>query len=205
MNIHVKDLDLGYKQCASILSLINGDGKSLVDRLERNILNLKKNWIGNDAKVHINNLIQVYTTLAALLSEGKVTIAEAASRIIAIQNVRNANAGGAGSVGQELDRGQVKTNMIAQVADTTEYNVLPGAVQDLTDLTNIRIDFEKFSSNFEGDKSEFMNNWTEGADRSTAEKLFQKFNENSELYLGYLKNAETELGKAVQNIQKLNV
>ena len=190
MDINVNNLDLGYDQSSEIHNLIMTDGKNLLDNLETNITN-------------INNLIIVYKALGALLSDGKVTISAAANRISAIQRVRNANAGGTGNVGDELDKSEMGITEIANVEPTDQYFVEPTAATDLTDLTEVCSKFEKFATEFTSRKDELLSNWTAGADRETAVKLFNDFSTNSDEYNTYLKNAESELGKAVANIQKL--
>ena len=67
MDIRVNNLDLGYDQCEGLNNLAIQKGQDLINELKNNINNLKVHWVGNDAMVHINNLIELYAFLGKLV------------------------------------------------------------------------------------------------------------------------------------------
>ena len=202
MNISINDLDRGYTQISDFNTYVNNEGVRLFQKMESNISSLRVNWIGSDATVQINNLIQVHDALVALVTDAKKVTSYAGERIIAMQNVRRAN-GSAGSVGSELDSAEPSHQTISQVPETAQFDVKPGAVNDLATLTEICGEFEKFSSTFTEKKNELFSNWTDGADIATAKQCFQTFEENASTYATYLNKAKENLEIAVSNIQKL--
>jgi len=202
MNINVNNLDLGYQQCEDLHRVVSTKGESLLNDLSRNINNLKIHWIGSDASAHINNLIKVYESLIALLTDAKAVSADAASKIIAIQEVRNSNGGG-GMVGSMLPNTAPNAPTIGYAESTTEYYVDPAANSDYKMLQNICSEYISFRDQFRSVKDELMHNWTAGANREQAEANFNEFESNSDAYNKYLTDARDNLGIAVSNISQL--
>ena len=98
MDIRVINLDLGYDQCEGLNNLAIQKGQDLINELKNNINNLKVHWVGNDAMVHINNLIELYGFLGKLVDSAMSVTSNAANSMIRLQEIRQAN-GGMGSVG----------------------------------------------------------------------------------------------------------
>ena len=63
-NISFKNLDTGYTQCTELNNLLKDNGNVLLIDLKDIINKLKIHWVGNDAMIHINNLIRLYGYLA---------------------------------------------------------------------------------------------------------------------------------------------
>ncbi len=202
MDIHVNNLDLGYDECARLNSLSKTKGAELLNNLSVNIAGLKEHWHGDDATLHINNLVNVYTTLGQLLTDAMLVTSTAGDRIIAIQRVRSANGSG-GMVGAELSKAAPTVENIAKIDTTAEYYCDPAAKQDEELLTQICSEYEKFVSDFIDLKNELMINWTEGANRADANAKFQRFEENTDIYKGYLRDAQANLTTAVSNLAQL--
>lgn len=200
--ISVNNLDLGYQQCSDLHKLLNNSGVELMNNLESNISDLKIHWLGSDAKVHINNLIQVYEALANIVSEGIQSTSSAASRITAMQRIRSAN-GGMGMVGEELSKTTPSVQSIPKVEDTNEYNIDPAITSDYQKFSQIHRDYNSFIERFIETKTALMNNWTEGANRGETERLFNQFQENSDTYEKYISEAEQNLSMAVSNISQI--
>ena len=102
MDIRVINLDLGYDQCEGLNSLAKQKGQNLINELKNNINNLKVHWVGNDAMVHINNLVELYGFLGKLVDSAMSVTSNAANSMIRLQKIRQAN-GGMGSVGTTLN------------------------------------------------------------------------------------------------------
>ena len=102
MDIRVNNLDLGYDQCEGLNNLAKQKGQDLINELKNNINNLKVHWVGNDAMVHINNLIELYGFLGKLVDSAMSVTSNAANSMIRLQEIRQAN-GGMGSVGAALN------------------------------------------------------------------------------------------------------
>ena len=202
MDIQVSNLNEGYNQCEGLNSLVSSTGESLISNLETNINNLKVHWIGSDATVHINNLIQVHDALVALISDAKSTTSDAGNKIIAIQEVRSANGGG-GSIGSPLSSAAPNSSSIAQCESTEEYYVDPSASSDYTMLQEECTSFTTFISDFKAKKEALLQNWTAGANREQAVANFNEFEGNAETYNKYLTEARDNLGIAVSNLNQL--
>lgn len=202
MNINVRDLDLGYNQCEELNTLSKTSGANLIGNLGTDINNLKAHWKGTDATVHINNLIKVYDALVALVTDAKGVTATAGAAISAIQDVRRAN-GGSGNVGGPLDYNAPDSSSLGVVEATNEYYCDPSARADYSLLEQICNDYSNFINKFRSQKDSLMSNWTAGANRENAVKVFDEFDTNSETYNKYLTSAKENLSIAVNNISQL--
>lgn len=200
--ISVNNLDLGYQQCSELHRLLNITGGGLIKELENITSSLKVNWLGSDAKKHINNLINVHDALSVLVSEGILASSVAGEKIVAMQRVRSLN-GGSGQVGDELSKSVPEIQSLSRVEDTSEYNVNPAVASDYQNLVQMHKEYSSFKEDFKSDQKELMSNWTEGANRESAEALFNKFIENSDTYEKYISSAEADLSVAVGNLNKI--
>ena len=202
MDIDVRDLDLGYTQCEGLNTKSKTTGEELLNKLLTNINSLKVHWIGEDATLHVNNLIRVYDSLGALLTDAILVTASAGDRIIAMQRVRSANGSGA-MVGSELSKAAPNITTIAQAEPTERYFCDPAARNDYNDLVAICGEYEMFVNDFKTRADELMANWTSGADRPNALRLFNEFAENTDTYKKYLTDAKENLATAVSNLSQL--
>ena len=202
MDIEVSNLDLGYTQCEGLNTLSSTSGEKLISSLDTDISNLKTNWKGNDATVHINNLIRVHDALVEVVTSAKAITAAAGAAMSALQKVRNAN-GGSGTIGADLPGNAPQYNTIQTVTETTEYYCKPAAENDYNTLVEICNDFSTFKEDFSTRKSELLSNWTAGCDHETAVSKFNEFVENSDTYYTILTSAKDNLGIAVDNIKKV--
>lgn len=203
MNIQVTNLDEAYTKCEELNTLVSTSGTKLLGDLGTDISNLKVHWKGNDATVHINNLIAVYEGLVSTITAAKQITAAAGSEIIAIQQVRQAN-GGSGPVGSELSPSAPESNTYTRNEETLEYYCDPSASGDLSLLEEICNSFNTFKSQFVTDKDSLMANWTAGANHEDAVNCFNNFVENADTFYSYLTNAKENLSTAVSNIAALN-
>ena len=201
--ISVKNLDGAYEQCSSLVNHIYGDGVTLLDNLVNIIKNLKRDWIGSDASVHINNLYGVYKDLHSILSEAKGYVCFAGSRRIAMQQVRSAN-GGSGNIGDYLKSEELASVMLSESEPTDVFDVKPAALSDLEDLKAACEDYSKFMEKFFSVRYELMTNWTAGARREQAQKCFEELAVKSASYRKILTEAKDNLAIAVRNINELH-
>ncbi len=200
--IKLRDVGKGYEQCKSLNDVVAKDGKKLMDDLTSTIKNLKVRWVGADATVHINRLIDVRDGLNALLKDAIGITALAGASIIDIQSVIKAN-GGAIEVGQAL-LDKIEDALAIPKGDTTnEFNVDPAAVNDYNKLVEICDSYETFEGELKNQKDDLFSNWTEGAGIENAKKCFSEFFENSSTYKNYLTDARDNLKIAVDNISRL--
>lgn len=202
MDINVNNLDLGYEQCEGLNTLSKNSGEVLLNRLSTNVANLKVHWVGEDATLHINNLIRVYNSLGALLTDAIAVTSSAGDKIIAIQRVRSAN-GSSGMVGAELPKAAPNIITIAQAEPTDKYYCDPAARNDYNELDSICGAYETFVNDFKTRAGELMANWTAGANREGAKALFDQFAENTDTYKKYLTDAKENLATAVSNLSQL--
>ena len=202
MNINVRDLDLGYNQCEELNTLSKTSGANLISNLGTDISNLRIHWKGTDATEHINNLIKVYEALVDLVTDAKAVTSAAGARISSIQEVRRAN-GGSGNVGDFLDANAPEAGVQPILESTNEYYCDPSARNDYNLLEQVCSDYTAFVNDFRNQKDALMSNWTAGADRENAVKIFDEFDSNSETYNKYLISAKENLGIAVQNLSQL--
>lgn len=202
MDINVRDLDLGFTQCEDLNNLSKNSGTELINDLGTNINNLKVHWKGTDATEHVNNLIKVYEALIALVTDAKAITDFAGGRIRAIQEVRRAN-GGSGNVGGALDGTAPDASGLPAVEPTNEYFCDPSSKSDYDLLDKICTDYSNFINKFSSQKDALMSNWTAGANRENAVKVFDEFSTNSSKYNQLLSNAKENLRIAVSNISKL--
>lgn len=202
MDINVENLDLGFTQCEDLNNLSKNSGTELINDLGTNINNLKVHWKGSDATEHINNLIKVYDALIALVTDAKAITDFAGGRIRDIQEVRRAN-GGSGNVGGPLDGKAPDASKISPIDTTNEYFCDPSSKSDYDLLDKICTDYSNFINKFSSQKDDLMSNWTAGANRENAVKVFDEFSTNSSNYNDLLSSAKENLRIAVSNISNL--
>lgn len=200
--ISVTNLDLGYQQCSELHNLLTNTGGDLIKELETITNSLKVNWLGSDAKEHINNLIDVHDALASLVSEGITSTATAGQSMVAMQRVRSLNGAG-GVVGDELLETIPEIQTLSKVEDTSEYNVKPGVSSDYQNLSQMKNDYTSFIGNFRDQKEALMSNWTDGANRTSVEQLFNTFLDSSDSYEKIITSAESNLSTAVSNLTQI--
>lgn len=201
MDIRVNNLDLGYEQCEGLNNLVNGKGQELTNNIKNNIANLKQHWVGNDATVHINNLIELYDFLGRLVNGALGVTSSAADSMIRIQEIRQLN-GGAGQIGNKLIS-SADFSRIANAETTAEYYVDPAALSDLSTLKGIYSSYNEFINSFKSKRDDLFSNWTMGARIEQAKEMFDEFLNASNKYDGYFNNAIENLEKATKNISNL--
>ena len=202
MNIEVADLDKGYTQCSELNTLSSTKGEQLISSLEGDITTLRNNWKGNDATVHLNNLIKVHDALVAVVTDAKALTSAAGGAMSDIQRVRSAN-GGAGPVGGDLPNTPPKSITIPVVPETQEYYCKPAAEADYNTLTEICNNFQSFASDFKSQKDALLQNWTAGCNHETAVAKFGEFENNSADYYSIITKAKENLATAIANIKKV--
>lgn len=200
-DITVKNLDLGYSQCEAINNTSLNAGETLLNNLSSNIANLKSHWVGTDATAHINNLINVYKGLGALINDALIVTHDAAESMISVQRVRNAN-GGEGMIGESL-RSSMEFMAVSPAEPTVEYYVDPSALNDLTTLQDIFKEYQNFLNTFTTEKDDLLGNWLAGANREKVVSIFDEFYNNTEMYTNYFNSAIENLTIATKNISRL--
>lgn len=198
MDIRVNNLDLGYEQCSELSKFINNNGHDLMAKISNNINNLKMHWIGNDAMVHINNLIELDEMLGKLINGALDVTHNAAESMIKLQTIRQMN-GGNGEIGSSLPIG-TDFNTIARVQSTTEYYVEPSSLNDLVTLKEIHSDYQNFIRNIITMRDDLFSNWTLGARIESAKSMFEEFINVSDKYDSFIINAIDNLEIATRNI-----
>jgi len=202
-NVKVNNLDQAYEECVQLYNVVSNQGKSLITSLKSNINSLKGNWIGSDATLHINHLIDIYDSLGVIVSETGKIVSAVSEGVINIQRVRRAN-GGSGNVGDSLPTTFESAEAIADVPDTVEYDCKPGAKNDQMLLSGICMEYDNFHTEFNSAKETLLANWQEGSNREGAVRLFNEFQEVSAANKTKLREALDNLTTAVNNISQLN-
>lgn len=203
MDFRAENLDGAYETLNSLNTLATTQGSNLVSNLSNLIGRLKTHWIGSDATVHINGLIDVYKGVATIVSNVQTVAHNASMPIVNAQTIRNSN-GGSGEVGTVIPASSGEISAIDYAADTTEYYVDPnGAPQDLTTLTAEKGAFDRFCSQFTSLKEELLNNWSSGSNRDKAVSDFEQFESDVATFTKTFNDAETNLSTAVSNLKQI--
>ena len=203
MNFHASDLDGAYDTLNNLYLLSTKDGEKIESKLVEIIFNLQKHWKGNDATIHINNLIDVYKGLNSIINCVLYVAHNVSIPIVKAQTIRNAN-GGRGNVGNLISYNQETRVSFEQLDITAEYFVDPiGAPFDYNELCEVCDLFKLFCTNFSQYKDELLNNWTSGNDRDKAINEFGEFETNVSMYISKLNNAKGNLEVAVSNLKEV--
>ena len=159
LSFHALDLDGTYHTLEKINQLAISDGNMLIENLKKLVLDLKNHWIGNDATIHINNLIKIYDSVRNVVQNVNLVAHNTSEPIVNAQTIRNAN-GGAGEVDKIIPIENGKSDTIEILQSTKEYYVDPVLVpQDLVDLQVQKDAFNNFCTKFSGYKDELLNKW----------------------------------------------
>ena len=203
MDIQVTNLDGTYTLCEELNTLASVKGGKIITDLGTTINNLKNNWIGTDANNHISNLITVHNVLVKIVTEAKKITYSAGNAMIAIQEIRRAN-GGEGNVGAPLSNSEPSSLTLTAPEPTTDYDVKPGAKNDLESLKTLCTNFETFAKDFQTQKESLMKNWTAGAGWENAVRTFDDFLMYTANYKKKLEDARDNLDIAIQNVSSLS-
>ena len=203
MDFHATDLDGAYESLTGLNNLATVGGSRIVNGLKSLITSLKTHWIGNDATLHINNLINIYDGVAKIVDNVHIIAHNTSGPIVNAQTIRNSN-GGTGEVGIVFQVAESENETLETLGNTTEYYVDPtGAPQDLTQLQTMKEQFDVFCTEFTTRKEELLSNWTSGLDRDKAVSDFEQFETDAANYKKYFLEAEQTLSNAVSNLKQL--
>lgn len=203
MDFHANNLDGAYQTLSNLSSLANNEGVTIEKSLKNVINNLQLHWKGNDAVLHINNLIDVYGGLEAIVESVMIVAHDVSIPIVNAQTIRNSN-GGTGDVGAVLLYNQPEKVLFQKLENTTEYYVDPvGAPNDYTELCEAYSSYTSFCSKFSSLKEELMNNWISGTNRDKAVSNFEEFESNVSNYNKNLNAAKDNLANAITNLKRI--
>lgn len=203
MNFQAKDLDGAYNTISELYNLSTNDGEKLELSLKTIITNLQNHWKGNDAVIHINNLMDVYKGLNAVVSSIKYVSHNVSIPIVKVQTIRNSN-GGRGNVGDIIPYNEEISAQFVKLDLTEEYYVDPiGAPNDYNELSELCDLFNVFCNRFHEYKEELFDNWVSGSDREKAVSSFEEFEINVDEYKTKLNNAKVNLEYATSNLKDI--
>ena len=203
MDFSAKDLDGAYRTLSNLNALATGDGITMETNLKKVISNLQLHWKGNDATVHINNLMDVCSGLDAIIDSVMLVAHTLSMPIVNAQTIRNSN-GGTGDVGTIINYNQRGALLFQRLGTTTEYYVDPvGAPKDYLELCDICETFTRFCSKFTQYKYNLLENWMSGTNRDKAVSDFDNFETNVFNYTKKLNEARDNLGTATSNLKQI--
>ena len=203
MNFHANDLDGAYETLSALYSLATSDGEKLETSLKTVITNLEGHWKGNDATIHINNLMDVCKGLNLIINNVKYVAHNVSMPIVKAQTIRNSN-GGRGNVGEVIPYNEEAPLIFTQLDPTAEYYVDPvGAPADYNELSEVCDLFTVFCNKFHEYKETLLNNWISGSDRERAVSNFEEFESNVSTYTTKLNNAKGNLEIATSNLKDI--
>lgn len=203
MDFHAHNLDSAYQTLSNLSSIANNEGITIEKSLKNVINNLQLHWKGNDAVLHINNLMDVYAGLEAIVESVMVVAHDVSIPIVNAQTIRNSN-GGTGDVGSVLLYNQPEKVLFQKLENTTEYYVDPvGAPRDYAELCESYSAFTNFCNKFSNLKEELMNNWISGTNRDKAVSNFEEFASNVSNYNKNLNAAKDNLANAITNLKRI--
>ena len=203
MNFHANDLDSAYEILSNLYSLSTNDGEKIETSLKTIIANLQSHWKGNDATIHINNLMDVCKWLHMIINNVKFVAHNVSMPIVKAQEIRNSN-GGRGNVGNIIPYTEGAPLVFTQLDPTAEYYVDPiGAPADYNELSDVCDLFTVFCNKFHEYKEELLNNWISGSNRDRAASNFEEFESNVSSYTTKLNNAKGNLEIATTNLKEM--
>jgi len=203
MDFHANNLDGAYTTLSNLNALATGDGATMETNLKNVISNLQLHWKGNDAAVHINNLMDVCSGLDTIINSVMIVAHNVSMPIVNAQTIRNSN-GGMGDVGSVIAYNQQAPLLFQKLESTTEYFVDPiGAPKDYSELCDVCNSFTSFCSKFTQYREELMNNWMSGTNRDKAVSDFEEFESNVSNYTKKLNEAKDNLGNATSNLKQI--
>jgi len=199
--VNFTNLDLGYEQSSELYSVIGSRGEDLLSNLSSLYNGLNNHWKGEDATLHINQIVDVYNGLNTFVKETGNAIADATKRIVEVQQVRKAN-GSSGEVGSELpNMGEKGT--LSKIDGTIEYSCVPEAKGDLQELIQICSIFDEFVEEVRERSDELLHNWLDGNEREKVVNNLKKFEDDAVAYKGFLRESRSALEIATSNLSQI--
>ena len=199
--VNFRNLDLGYEQCKDLYDAIKVEGERLLSDLSTVYRGLNAHWKGEDATLHINQIVDVYNGVNEFIKETGNSIVFATKKVVEVQQVRKAN-GSSGSVGSELAT-MTEREALSKIEGTMEYSCVPEAKNDLQMLIQVCGEFDSFSNNVKERTSELMENWLDGNERDKVLKNSQDFEALSADFKKYLGETKDALDTAVANLSQI--
>ena len=199
LNFHALNLDEAYETISSLDRLATTTGEPLTTKLNATIGALKKNWIGPDATLHINRLIDIYDEVSDVVQAVHALAYDASKEIVHQQEVLSSNGG-------RVNVGAVINNLydiakIERVPDTVEvFNNPTELPNNLRDLSIVKEDFTNFSQQFNNLKNDLERIWISGANRENIVNGFDEFTSLTTTFTKNLEVAESDLTTVVKNI-----
>lgn len=203
MDFHANNLDGAYTTLSNLNALASGEGTTMETKLKNVISNLQLHWKGNDATVHINNLMDVCSGLDDIINSVMMVAHNVSIPIVNAQTIRNSN-GGMGDIGTVIPYNQQAPLTFQKLESTTEYYVDPvGAPKDYFELCDVCTTFTGFCNKFSQYREELMNNWISGTNRDKAVSDFTEFESNVLSYTKKINEAKDNLGTATSNLKQI--
>ena len=203
MNFQAKDLDACYEVLKNLFLLSKNEGDKVESGLKSIITNLQQHWKGNDATIHINNLMDVCKKMNDILNSVKSVSHNVSIPIVKAQTIRNSN-GGSGDVGELIPLAEEAPLVFNTLDSTAEYFVDPiGAPADYDELCEVTDTFAIFCNKFNEYKDALFDNWVSGSDRERAVNDFEEFETNVTTYTSKLNNAKNNLETAITNLKDI--
>lgn len=202
-NFYAKDLDGAYEKIRELDVITTKEGIELETNLKTLIGNLRNHWKGNDANIHINNLMTVCRGLHTLIDEINSINHNASESVIKVQEVRNMN-GANGNVGGVIPLQERETLVFEQLDPTIEYYLDPvNSASDYNSLANVCDMFDSFCKDIYRCKEELLSNWVSGSDHEKAVAAFSEFESNVASYRQSLNKSRDDLYAANKNLRNI--
>lgn len=199
--VKFNDLDLGYDQCKDLYDTIKTEGERLLSDLNLVYKGLNNHWKGEDATLHINQIVDVYNGVNEFIKDTGNAISFATKKVIEVQNIRKAN-GSSSVVGSELGT-MLEKESLSKIETTAEYSCVPEAKKDLQTLIQVCDEFNIFSNNVETKTEELLENWQDGNERNIVMNNSQDFEKVSTDYMQFLNETRDALEIAVENLSQI--
>jgi len=201
MNHRIENVQLLHEQSRQLLTAVSeGKGKELLGNLVAGIENLEKNWIGSDAAVQIQRVVEVHNALVGFvnaLGQFGVDSSKVASNYREIQRTN----GAALENLEPLNFAAYNTRVVnVNAADTIQINsdAEVGRNHIIAATSNLS-DFYNTVKSIYGDMIE--RNWTQGTGREAAIEAFGTFSSKYPTYQEVLDSVSKNVTTALSNYQ----
>ncbi len=201
MNHKVIDVQQLYDDTVSLYdNVVCNKADTIIDSLGKAINTLKNTWEGADAGVQINNVVDVYNSMAKIRNALAGLARDASFVASKYREIQNANRAGL----QDLSAISVtgEKSPLEPYSDSRDtINITADALGAKTLLDTVNAMYDEFKTEVARHYDEIMNNWQQGTGRQNADSAFSEFMESSAKYKEILENVSNSIAEALRNYQ----
>ena len=199
--IYIKNYNTAYDKTKWVYNLMKQEGSNIIIDLGKSIDGLSKKWHGEDAPLHINDLINVQKSLNLYFNNAIDMSVEVCERIIDIQDTVN-NISGSVTVGDNLINDFDEYREKEEKLSNRSYK-LESLEDEFNLLDGVCSSFMSLKANYSLGFDEILENWDTDPKKERIDGIFEDFIKHMDDYQKKLFEVRDALKIVVDNTNQV--